>query len=313
MLKYTMAGFRNVLRMSGKKRLLVEGPMDKIAFLLLLQELHGKHGVTIHHADSIQGALANRDKVEQICQSVSGQPYADRLVGFADREFREFEWRSDFIDHLAKHNVLDRLVWSRGHSIENYCFDFTIFREAFLGYTEYFNEALERFETHFEQTIRLACAATLAGVDFGNRLVLIKNSLNWKIIETTPLTLTLDCDKWQNRLHKVQKLSSAQAKQLVDSFKSWLRCVEPADFAIVRWLCHGHIGLSFILEVYYRCVFDVCAGLSEKERKAQVKRVRSAGYDSKLNDALKHWSRQSKENLCQYPQEVLNLLGLSAS
>jgi hypothetical protein len=310
MLKYTIAGFRNVLKMSPKKRLLVEGPMDKIAFLLLLEELHGKHSITVHSAESIQGALANREKVEQICQTVSGLAYAERVVGFADREFREFEWRRDFIDHLGKHNVLDRLVWSRGHSIENYCFDFTIFREAFLGYTEYFNEALERFETHFEQTIRLACAATLAGKDFGNRLVLVKSSFNWQIIETTPSSLTLDCDKWEERLHKVQKLSILQAKQFVDFFKSWQKKVERVDFEIVRWLCHGHIGLTFILEVYYRCVFDVCASLTEKERKTQVKRVRSAGYESKLSDALKYWTRQSKENLCEYPREVLNLLEL---
>lgn len=311
MLKYTIAGFRNVLKMSTKKRLLVEGTMDKIAFLLLLEELHGKHSISVHSAESIQAALANREKVEQTCLSVSGLSYADRLVGFADREFREFEWLCDFIDHLGKHKVLNRLVWSRGHSIENYCFDFTLFHEAFRGYTEYFLEALERFETHFEQTLRLACAASLAGKDFGNRLVLVKNSVNWEIIETTPSTLTLDCDKWEERLHKIQKLPTLQAKQLVDSFKSWQKKVERADFEIIRWLCHGHIGLAFILEVYYRCVFDVCAGLTEKERKTQIKRVRSAGYDSKLSDTLKYWSRQAKEELCEYPKEVLDLLGLS--
>jgi hypothetical protein len=133
MIQYTPAEFRNFLMMSHDKHLLVEGIDDKIAFKLLFEELSGKHDIKIDTAERLinfERPLGNREKVEEICRTVTGRSFADKLVGFVDREFREFEWDNDIRDNLGQHKVDGRLVWSRGHSIENYFFDFIILREA---------------------------------------------------------------------------------------------------------------------------------------------------------------------------------------
>lgn len=311
MLSYTPAGFRNLLRISHNQHLLVEGKDDKIAFKLLLDELDEPQTVTILSAEIISGPAGNREKVEAICRSVSGHPLAAKVVGFTDREFREFARNPGFSDQLKTHRVADRLVWSRGHSIENYCFDLEIIRDAFGGYTEYYTKALALLESHFESVLRLGCAATLTGLDFNNRLNLIQDSVDWEIVDIQPSTITLDVTGWQDRLQSRFKLQPSQAAHLITRFDAWHTRIKNADIQFARWFCHGHIGLAFISEIYARCIFEVCAHLDEKARRTEVNRFRSDGYITQFNNCLKTWSRGIKGSQYEYPKPVFNLLGMS--
>jgi hypothetical protein len=112
------------------RHILVEGRDDKRIFELLLRELchtDEKSQILVDSAEAfVECHPENRETVEDICNKITGEAYSDRLVAFVDREFREFDF-PQLLDRVDGHKISGQLVWSRGHSIENYFFDFDIF------------------------------------------------------------------------------------------------------------------------------------------------------------------------------------------
>ena len=135
-INYTPAEYRNILRMTRRTHLLVEGKMDKRFFSTLIDEWRQEDlvgvstsgfDVDIDTAETLiefLPPLGNREKVEIICQEVAKTDFAVRLVGFVDREYREFCANpGELEDTIRGHHIEGRLIWSRGHSFENYFFD----------------------------------------------------------------------------------------------------------------------------------------------------------------------------------------------
>jgi hypothetical protein len=258
-------------------------------------------------------SLGNREKVEEICASVEDTPYAQRLVGFVDRDFRGFEIGASLGDDVGRHTVLGRLVWSRGHSAENYFFEFATLREPLRDFsvTEYFDRALDRFETVLEPTIGLACAATLAGRECNLLWVIPK--INWRMVQVSPPAVTLARAIWQEALVERHNLTPLQADALGARLDTWRRLVSASDYSVVRWLCHGHAGLAFIWAVYARCVFDVCDEAEPSVREGHARRVLKAEESVRFNACAARWARRALRDECEYPMEVLRLLGLAVS
>src|SRR5437660_10174463 len=160
---YTPAVYRTMVRMSKFKYILVEGRDDIIVFKYLIEEFLGKRSdIRFHGAHQIRfdSGIGNRERVENIVESLKGKKYAKRFVGFVDREFRGFDLDNEIKDVIGKHNVTDRLIWSRGHSLENYYFDFSSLRRPLRHFsmTPHFDDALDLFEQNFEHIITLACS-----------------------------------------------------------------------------------------------------------------------------------------------------------
>mgnify|MGYP006295611663 CR=1 FL=1 len=323
-LKYTMSGYRSLLSYSHQRHLLVEGADDKRAFSLFLDELFERlapAGIESVRIDSAQDLIecdeaGNRQKVEMVCESVSGKPYAERIVGFVDREFREFDRHPDLADSVKGHRISDRLIWSRGHSIENYYFDFDTLRSPLREFSviDRFRDALALFKAVFATTIRLACAASLAGDEIG-MLSLVKGSVGRDVLEVDnseePL-LTLNLGAWRSNLMARLKASEGIAERLTDRFQYWCARVEEADFHVVRWMCHGHIGLAFIWAVYSRCVLEVCQrhGRRETDAEADARRVLKAEESVRFNACAARWVERSLGDHCSFPIQVFELLGL---
>lgn len=321
--KLSPGGYRNLLRMSQRSHLLVEGQSDKRLFALLLNEFATgapaqgpRHGIDIDSAEDLVGfqdGLGNRQKVEEICASVENAPYAERFVGFVDREFRGFEIGSTLGDDVGAHRVLGRLVWSRGHSAENYFFDFATLRDPLRDFsvTEHFDGALDRLETVLEATIRLACAASLAGRECN--LLWVVPKVDWQIVEVSPPAVSLAVAAWQESLVQRQNLTSSQADELAVRVEAWHRVTSTSAYPVVRWMCHGHAGLAFTWAVYTRCVFDVCDDPDARAREAQAKRVLKAEESVRFNACASRWARRALGNECDYPMEVLELLGVGVA
>lgn len=321
MVKYNPAGYRNLLRFSSKTHLLVEGKDDKQLFKLLLDEFfdqmsqEGNIKIVIDSAEDLidfQEVIGNREKVERICENISGTSAASKLVGFVDREFREFEFDYTLRDGLIEHKVIDRLVWSRGHSVENYFFDFSILRNPLrdLSATEWFDRALILFENFLEPTIRLACAASLVGKEL-ERINLMKDSIHWSIIEFDSLdspNILIRFDILEDNLINQKKISSDEASRIVEYYKRWLQKIGKADFRVVRWLCHGHIGLSFIWAVYSRCVYEVCRSNSMQKPEVEVGFLYGVKERNRFQSIASWWARKAFGNQCDYPIELLKLL-----
>ena len=166
---------------SGKnKHILVEGRDDKYLIERLWQDFstqnsqNSTYKILVDSAenlikgDSLDPFSNNRQKVEFIANSIHEKPYANDFVGFVDRELHNFEWdceiNAELRDLAESHEVIKRLVLSRGHSIENYIFDFSILYEVleYLSTTAYANHAIKLFKESFQSALRIACSIAVS-------------------------------------------------------------------------------------------------------------------------------------------------------
>lgn len=320
-LSYSPATYRNMVAMSSSKFILVEGEDDKRSLMYLKQELFGREEpIHIHGANQIEFGtdignrenIGNRERVEQICQAIKGKKYAARFVGFVDREFREFELENEITDLIDCHNTIDRLIWSRGHSIENYYFDLEILYRPLRHHstTSFYEDALVLFGQVFEQAIRLACAIGLAAYDHG-LLKPAKSSISWEILALNVHKLTINLQEWERFLIQKQKIQKIDANTVIVSFQTWLEKVSETDFKSIRWLCHGHIGITFIWATYARCLFEVCRKEGVPEPQREVRKVLGADETVRFNGCASEWAQQASNHSCEYPSDIFDYLGLT--
>ncbi len=168
--QYSSQEYKNILEMSHhEKHLLVEGRTDVMIFDILFEEFLGvdwrdDHKLVIDCAETLISSDefrgGNRERVEKMCAIYQEK----NLVGFIDREFRNFQTENKLVDEIKKHYQNNNLIWSRGHSLENYYFEISILRSSFrdIGGDE-FNQAYELFQNNFDSFIRTAGTLSLAG------------------------------------------------------------------------------------------------------------------------------------------------------
>ena len=185
--------FINLVRMSKDSHILLEGAQDKAFFDILCQAVGiiplrlNAHSspLAITTAESIKSdtiVVGNRDKVEEICELIKGQSFQFRFAGFVDREFRDFKIAESIRDEVHAQRCIGRLIWSRGHSIENYMFDFDVIKEPLHDAspnTDIAQRALEVLETIFPEVLSVACALGLAARE-RNLLNVVRKTIHWR-------------------------------------------------------------------------------------------------------------------------------------
>lgn len=309
--KYKLAEYKSFIQRSSNKHLLVEGSDDKRLFKTLLEEL-SLSSVDIDSAEQLIDfgvGVGNRDKVELTCQAIAREAYANKLVGVTDREFRNFQISDPPVDLLEQHRVDDRLVWTRGHSVENYFFDFNILRNPLRDFsvTEFFDEALYLFETVFTSTLRLACAVSLAAFEFNNRYNLLKSSLDWSVLQING-NIEIEYNIWKDFLIKKHRVTIKDADVIIDLTLKWVDILQKVSDALIRWLCHGHVGLSLLWAAYARCVYEVCLRANLANPKQEASRVLRAEESVRFNSCASWWIRHALSGYCEYPTEIIHLL-----
>ena len=317
-LKYQLSDYINLLQMTNRKHLLVEGKNDQRIFRIMIDEFKKNTSneevkIDIDIAQDLVDfgvMLGNREKVEMVCQNIIGKPGELKIVGFVDREFREFELQPDLIDKVLGHKVNGRLVWSRGHSIENYYFEFLILRNPLrdLGIISNFESALLLYEKIFDSIIRLACAASLAAHELKN-YSMIRASIDWKVFQINSQKIMMNYNEWRNRILENGNTSQL-ADQILDKFRKWDTQLQTADLAIVRWICHGHIGIKTMWEAYAKCVAETSSKNGDNPE-SQARDVLRANERLRLNLCSNAWTSNIISNKSQYPSEILTLLGVS--
>ncbi len=318
MTRYRLSAYLARLLVTGRKVLLVEGQADKRAFKRLLEEFVGGNresmaSVDIDTADMLEApetpVMGNRQKIETLFQMVHACRLDHKLVGFVDREFRCFSLGRIVEDLVGQHVSEGNLVWSRGHSMENYCFDFETLRNPLRTFsvTEHFDRALDEFELVFQSTMKLACAVSLAGLDVGF-LVPVKSSISWKIIHIHSGEVQIDLEAWRTVLQRSTKLSASVVDELLTRFAYWSDTVQDSSPEVVRWVCHGHIGLSVLWNTYARCVYDA-TGYDG----AETAKVLGATESVRFNACIESWVQRALSNEVDFPDMVITLLGLRVS
>lgn len=322
--KLTPQEYEGALVMSGKKHILVEGKDDKRGLTLLLDQFdeinntHLNDEINIDTADELvrgEGhSLANWQKVEKVCQLVADKSYSNRFVGFVDRMFREFELNDPLTDHLNGHKVSGPLVWSRGHSFENYLFDAAVLRESFRSISDFENfvDTVNRFTDIFEPAIRLSCVISLAAKQV-KKLELVRATFDWPLIELSSSDVTLNLNDWRIKLIKQKRLEMREADLLLHRIAYWRPIVGKTDFEIVRWLTDGHLGFNLIWAVYGRCVFDILSIENKTDAKKRTRHFFRLGKGIITQLSSSNWARRALDNQCEYPKPILKRLGLMSS
>ncbi len=314
---------------SNRKRLIVEGKTDKRFFKVLLDEFlrtsnnYSKIDIEDIDIDDIEtfltnnndlksyisGAVRNRKKIEYVHENVKNSPRYDNLIFFLDREFDNFiiSYTQEIKDEINEHKVDGALILSRGHSIENYLFEFNIIRQPLIAFseTELFSNAIRIFEKNFDLIICLASAVSIALKEC-EKIQALETIIDWELIDVKPSNISLRIDDWKKRICERKQLAIYQAEEIIITYEKWYAKIknENVDVSILRWLCHGHIGIHIIVEVYYSClIYCDC----DKKIKHKIRRSKKEDiYESFAN----WWADKAVRNECLYPTEVLEKLGL---
>jgi hypothetical protein len=239
--------------------------------------------------------------------------YASRFVGFVDREFREFDLESEIQDLVGKHNIIDRLVWSRGHSIENYFFDFAVLARPLRHHsvTLYYRDALDLFQQNIEQILREVCAIGLAGWKCKSLKHVRSSVADWNIVERSASGFSINTEKWMDFFIKERNMRYEDALNLKEAYQEWSMKVSGIDFNIVRWLCDGHTGLAFIWAAFARCVFEASKKSDQGDPRKEASKVLRADKTVRFNVCASEWASQVVKQSCEYPEDIFAILGIS--
>jgi hypothetical protein len=319
---YTPKDYLRELQISKQKRLLVEGSDDRDLLRRLFQQFFPEQAraVAIDTAEQLRdfdppiSPMGNRHKVEEICKRAASLRQAENLVGFVDREFREFDSEPGLRDLAPDHRRDGRLIWSRGHSVENYLFDFTCFSDKVREYipADDLTPTVQLFEEVFQDAVRVACAVGLTGYHHPDqRLKLMADSMHWRCLGIANRRLSLDLAGWKQQFAK-RNLSLSWVAEAEAQFAKWWSRVSSADYAVVRWLCHGHIGIATIWAAFGRCAYEMRTAAQTSEREAIAdKTVPGKDQQPRFRGVVEQWTRHALQGQLDCPSVLFQLLHLS--
>ena len=305
---YSIEGYLAALALRTKLTILVEGTTDKKVISRLLAEDRlvsaDERGAAL--VDSVEiirprnGAPSNREMVELLhCHAtVRGL----EVVGLVDREFRYFGVDTGLKDEVRVHHVPAlRLVWTRGHSIENYFFS----ESVVVGFLRQFFPEFVRAEDEeaicgeFRRIVRWAAALGAAALEC--RVLARCGGLlgvdSWEFDSTRQISLNVPgiVEKLLERgvAHDTAKDLQDRIVQLVRG--PFGRC----EWEDLRWYCHGHIGFSAIWT-------GTAAVLRTRGRQDNfVSDVALGHAEDKLRYASSWWSEAATAARESYPEMLV--------
>ena len=330
--------FASLEMRSSKKYLLVEGPTDKKIFENFLDRLicfDGKnsHDVEIDLVDNIdlseepQSLIrpGNRGKVEYVARKVLADPQLHSkgvlFAGFADREFDDFICsleRKQIQDSRMYHRVEGCLVWSRGHSVENYLFEESIFCDLIFEILSisWIPQIISRFRTVFDEAVRVACALGLAAAEL-QRMNRIRKCLKLESLTLNNEKIAIDFTILESSLISIEEGLDFKLQDLESRYSYHYTKLLSADKSLIKWLCDGHLGLSLLIFSCCKCVEEQHSiyAPSEKPKSEHLVNAISglrpeATRPKKVSLFGKWWARKVETQDCDYPKELLQILGV---
>lgn len=310
--KYTPDEYIRYLQMSNNQHLLVEGSSDRKAFLALFYrfDLNQDLAIDIDTGEMIHQVTdhpENRDKIEYIAQKVRGESCFNKLITFVDREFRGFVIEATIEDTLQRHYQQERIIWTRGHSLENYFLNWLIIKDVFeeLSESEYFYKAIVEFEKVFDDALKWSAAISLAAKELKVIQKCDKSFLDnryWEFLDLCENEVNLDRQEWSKIVVKEKKFKRSQVESLFSEIYKFAEMISSKK-QIHKWICHGHLGIKFVWLVYLRCFFEQCP--TDQFNKS-LQKLRN--YERRDHTLRTTWAKYSANQDCVYPREVIEML-----
>ena len=294
----------------NNKFLLVEGRDDLYLIQALFDETLGldwrdTYGIVIDKAEVLLSEPEKSKAIEAVVKLVSKTNLRDKLVGFVDREFRGFTWENGVLtDIIKKHFIDDRLLWTRGHSAENYFLDKKILLTPFRDVSgEIFQKSYAMFKKNFDSYLRVACKLSLTAKNL-KYLTRIRTSIEWDMIEESG---NFDIEKWKKQLSK-RGFSPQDVQKIITTYIEIDNVVNSADIETIRWFCDGHLSFLLLWRAFARCVYEATELIGDK--RAMVQRVLKYGDETRFNTCASVWAKSAQSSSCEYPKEIFKLLDL---
>ena len=320
-LSLTYNEFVTMVGMSTLPHILLEGSSDEVLFRRMSEKTSRRSGVNaplaITTAEQLRSTLCahgNREKVERVSGLINSKSFRDRYVGFVDREFRQFTFAGFIQDHMRRHYNRGRLVWSRGHSIENYLFDFDVVSGPLADSSPNQSvavSALKILRHDFTGILSIACALGLTAHE-QNMVSPVRGTVDWRNLELSQSKFHWDTEKWSDSLNQYTSLDSNASKTLVDRFGRHLISINDADEDDIRWLCDGHIGLKLIWNAFARAVYEVSSSNTsvKPHRDKHVARLLSINESARFNIVARNWASLKGDDANASPVLCFRLIGI---
>lgn len=304
--KYDISKYITSVKMSSKKRILVEGKEDKSHIKNLLDALLGKTKITIDTAQNIKGecgitAKNNRAKIEKIHRICKESGQHENLFFLCDREYFKFNIGKEIEDLMSEHENDGNLSWTIGHSLENYFVDSELIIGAFryLSGSEFKTEAAETFRKILPSALKLVAAIALSAKDI-DKCTYPGGTVQWHNFMINDGVVSLDIESWR-------KSNTTQiAKSFCNKLSEYIPIVENTDQLICSRVCRGHTAILMLQRIFSACIY--CAGRDVDEASARrdasdFGKVRESSVSVALCEA---WIGSIKGGSDNYP---VNLIG----
>ncbi|MBH0052020.1 DUF4435 domain-containing protein [Pseudoalteromonas sp. SWYJZ19] len=293
------------VRISNRKRVLVEGRDDRSHLTNLLDVLLEEHSIKIDVAEDIKGDCretsknnrAKIDKVHELCRE--SEPHQN-LFYLIDREFYGFEIDDKIKDILnGEHETIGNYNRTVGHSFENYFIDFELISDAYkyLCGSEYKKPAIILFSALFPDALKIITALSFASKDINKATYSIGN-IKWEDFEIIDEKLFFDIAKWSNNT------DNALSAPFQDAYNRYLPLVNNTPDYICNNVCRGHTAMIFIQRIFSKCLFIVGEDKDLALRHANnFSSIKEHAISSALSEA---WVRKVSLGSMNYPIKLIN-------
>jgi hypothetical protein len=304
--KYDISKYLTSVRMSSKKRVLVEGKTDKEHILNLFRLLLGDSKIKIDTADNIKADCSitsknSRAKIDKIHNHCKSSNKHNNLYFLRDREFYKFEIGEEVLDLMSDHENDGNLSWTLGHSIENYFLDSELIADAFSYLTSYHLkvEALELFRDVLPSALRVVASITLAAKEM-NKCSYPIGVIGWQDFNIEKSDISFNYIDWNNTDHSklVVEFRNAMLKNEI--------IVSNSKALIHSRICRGHTSILMLQRIFSACIYNV----GEKEDKILAKKeasrfsqIKEVSISCALGEA---WIRLVKSGSRNYPTNLIS-------
>lgn len=303
--KYDIEQYLASVKMSSKKRILVEGKEDKSHIANLISAVLGDIKIKIDIAENIKGRCAatsknNREKIFHIHEACKNSSQHQNLYFFCDREYLKFNINEKIQDSMNEHENDGNLSWTIGHSIENYFIDDHIMADAFsyLTGSEFKYKALVLFKEILPSAIKMIAAISLSAKNIESSTY-PAGKINWNNFSITDSNIFFNSESWE------RENKTDIAKKFIFEFRKYSSIVENSEALTCSRICRGHTSILMLQRVFASCLYFVGNDLDEnisKKDATNFENIREASISSALCES---WIRQVKKHEAVYPTNLI--------
>ena len=306
-LQFTYHAFVAAVEMSRLPHILLEGTRDSNFFEKLCESVGITTGrvsgqrtdVVIHTAEDLTSGLAiegNRGKVESICQLIDNEGIGTPFLGFVDREFREFTFGDSIVDDIQSQRWEGSLVWSRGHSIENYLFQFEVIKAPLqdsLADAEVAQNSVSVLQDQFPSVLNVGCALGQTAREYG-MLQHVRAAIDERMVLVSDAGISIDVDRLRSELVARGHLNSERSLRFEERYSHWHDIAKESDPQCIRWACDGHIGFKLIWTTYSSIVREVAERLNRPNPERLSRQTLTSAEGVRFNYCTSSWITRAR-------------------